>query len=60
LQDVKLDAEGAAVDLRGAQLDQFKQLFVDTGLAGRLAKRRDQVVGVGRQRLEAVRLAAGM
>jgi len=29
---VKLHAKGAAVDLRGAQLDQLEQLFVDTRL----------------------------
>jgi len=46
--------------LRGAQLDQFEQLLVDAGLAGRLAKRRNQIVGVGRQRLESIWFAAGM
>jgi hypothetical protein len=50
----------AAIDLRGAQLDQFEQLLVDAGLGGGLAKRCDNIVGVGRQRLEVFRFAAGM
>ena len=50
LQDVILHAEGAAVDLRGAQLDQFEQLLVDAGLGRDLAERQHDFVGVGRQR----------
>ena len=60
LQDVELHAESAAVDLRSAQLDQFEQLPVDAGLAGRLAKRRDNVIGIRRQRLEVIRFAVSM
>jgi hypothetical protein len=45
---VKLHAEGAAIDLRRAQLDQFEQLLVDSGPCGGLAKCCDNVAGVGR------------
>ena len=37
-----LHAEGAAVDLRGAQLDQLEQLLVDAGLGGDLAERQHE------------------
>ena len=36
-QNMMLHAEGAAIDLRRAQLDQFEQLLVDAGLCGGLA-----------------------
>src|SRR6266850_2142084 len=48
LQDVILHAEGTAIDLRGAQLDQFEQLLVHASLARDLAERQHGVIGVGR------------
>ena len=47
-----LHAERAAVDLRGAQLDQFEQLLVDAGLGGHPAERGYDIESFGRQRLE--------
>ena len=44
-----LHAEGTAVDLRRAQLDQFEQLLVDAGLCSGLAERGNDLEGIGRQ-----------
>jgi hypothetical protein len=57
---MKLHAEGAAVDLRRAQLDQLEQRLVEAGLCGRHAKGCDHIVGIGRQRFKIFRFAAGM
>jgi hypothetical protein len=46
---VILHAESAAIDLRGAQFDQFKQLLVDADFCGGTAKRCDGIVSIGRQ-----------
>jgi hypothetical protein len=59
-QDVILHAEGAAVDLRGAQLDQFEQLLVHAGLARHLAERQHGRVGVRCQRHEILLLFASV
>jgi hypothetical protein len=56
---VKLHAESAAVDLRRAQLDQFKQLFIDAGLCRGMAQCEDNVADVGRQCLEIFLFASG-
>ena len=55
-----MHAEGAAVDLRGAQLDQFEQLLVHAGLARDLAERQHGRVGVRCQRHEILVLFAGV
>ncbi len=55
-----LHAEGAAVDLRGAQLDQFKQLLVHAGLGRHLAERQHGLVGVRCQRHEIFVFTAGV
>ena len=47
-QDVMLHAEGAAVDLRGAQLDQLEKLLVEAGLGRDLAQRKHQIIRIGR------------
>jgi hypothetical protein len=60
LQDVILHAESAAIDLRGAQLDQLKQLLVNADLCSGTTKRCDGIVSIGRQQLEVVVLASGM
>jgi hypothetical protein len=60
LQDVILHAECASVDLRGAQLDEFEQLLLDARLGSGVAERRDDLVNIGRQRLEIGVLAAGV
>jgi hypothetical protein len=52
VQDMKLHAESAAIDLGGAQLDQFEQLFVDAGFCGGTAKREDGVVSIGASALK--------
>jgi hypothetical protein len=57
---VKLHAEGAAVDLRGAQLDELKQLLVEAGLGGKLPERSHGIVGIRRHRLKLGIFAAGM
>jgi hypothetical protein len=57
---VVLHTEGAAIDLRGAQLDQLQQLLVQTGLAGELAECEHHVIGVGRDSLEVFIFAAGV
>jgi hypothetical protein len=57
---MKLHAESAAIDLGAAQLDQFEQLFVDAGFCGGLAKRRDNVVSIGRLRFKIFPFAASM
>jgi hypothetical protein len=48
LQDMILQAERAAVDLRGADLDQLDQLLVEAGLCRELAERQQCLVDVGR------------
>ena len=48
-----LQAESAAVDLRGADLDQLDQFLVEAGLCRELAERQQGLVDVGRLRLEA-------
>jgi hypothetical protein len=57
---VKLHVNGAAVDPRGAQLDQLEQLFVDTRLRCDLAERCDDIVSIGRDLPEVFILAACM
>ena len=55
-----LHAERAAVDLRGAQLDQFEQLLVHAGLGRDLAQCLHGAVSLRRLRLEVAVLAAGV
>ena len=55
-----LHAKRAAVDLRGAQLDQFEQLLVHAGLGRDLAQRQHGAVDVRRLGLEILVLAAGV
>ena len=55
-----LHAEGAAVDLRGAQLDQFEKLLVEAGLGRHLAERQHQLIRIGRDLLEILVFAAGV
>ncbi len=57
---MKLQAKGAAVDLRGPDLDQLEQLLVDAGLGGDRAELADGGESVGRQALEIGVLAPGM
>jgi hypothetical protein len=60
LQDVKLHAEGAAIDLRGAQLDELEHLLVEACLGGKLAECPHGITGIRRQRLNVGIFAAGM
>src|SRR5689334_15933362 len=46
LQNMILNAKGAAVDLRGAYLHKLEQLLVESGLAGQLAQREYGVVDI--------------
>ena len=53
-----LHAEGAAIDLRGAQLDEFQELLVEAGLGRDLAQRKHQIIRVRRDLLEILVFAA--
>jgi DNA-binding MarR family transcriptional regulator len=51
---MKLDAEGTAVDLRGAELGELEQFPVEAGVRGDLSKRSDDLKGVWRELLKSV------